>query len=315
MRRACFKLAFVAIFLAATTTVVFAEVQIVERNRVEFTGLLGKMSGMFGGKAAKDGLETTTVVAGNRKLTRTGDQGELVDLDREVVSRIDYKKKRVEEVSFDEIRKQMQEAGEALSGRDDSQGGKEYEIDYDLQRSGETREIAGYSCEELVMTVTVREKGKSLEEGGGTILTSRMWLTDEADVVSEVHDFDRRYAEKLFGEDLGAGQFAAAAQMNPAFGEAFSRFQEERVEMEGSAILTTMTVETVGVEGQEGGEAPSISGVLGGFGRALGRKKEKKEEESSAPGRKTFMTMTNEIVSVSSDAPPVEIPAGFKVRN
>ena len=49
-----------------------------------------------------------------------------------------------------------------------------------------------------MMTVTVREKGKTLEESGGMVLTSDMWLAPKIAAMKEVAEFDaptrRRYA-------------------------------------------------------------------------------------------------------------------------
>ena len=40
------------------------------------------------------------------------------------------------------------------------------------------------------MTVTVREKGKTLEEGGGMVMTTDMWLGPEIPQMKEFAEFD-----------------------------------------------------------------------------------------------------------------------------
>ena len=46
------------------------------------------------------------------------------------------------------------------------------------------------------MTVTVREKGKKLEESGGMVLTSNTWLAPKIAATNEVAAFDIRYAKQ-----------------------------------------------------------------------------------------------------------------------
>ena len=38
-----------------------------------------------------------------------------------------------------------------------------------MKETGQKKQIAGYDTHESVMTITVREKGKTLEEGGGLV--------------------------------------------------------------------------------------------------------------------------------------------------
>jgi len=45
---------------------------------------------------------------------------------------------------------------------------KEVEVDFDVKETGQKKQIAGYDTHESVMTITVREKGKTIEESGET---------------------------------------------------------------------------------------------------------------------------------------------------
>ena len=45
-----------------------ADVKTRDKSQVKFEGMLGRMVGMFGGKAAKDGVVTTEAVKGDRKV-------------------------------------------------------------------------------------------------------------------------------------------------------------------------------------------------------------------------------------------------------
>ena len=43
--------------------------------------------------------------------------------------------------------------------------------------SGQRRTINGYDCHEVVMTITVRQEGKALKQGGGYLMTSHLLKT------------------------------------------------------------------------------------------------------------------------------------------
>lgn len=301
-------------------------VEVKNKSQVKLGGAMGKVFGMFGGKAARDGIVTTSVVVGNRKLTRTEDTGQIIDLDEEKVYEVNWKKKSYRVMTFEEMRQQMEEAARKLEEQagqanpeaaDDQE--RQYEVDFELKESGQTRNINGYDCGEVVMTITIREKGKTLEDGG-SVMTTHLWLSDDLEGLGEIEEFDRRFAEKMATTLLDSDQqMAMMGAMYPAIKEAFARFEVEKVNVQGSPVLSVITMESVAPKGQavesSREESPGLGGMLGGLGRRLGRKKADEEPAAqSAPGRSLLMTINQEVVSVNPGAGPeaVALPAGFK---
>jgi hypothetical protein len=152
-----------------------------------------------------------------------------------------------------------------------------------------------------------------------------------------VADFYMRYAEKIGLVSLAGAseaQLGMIQKMYPHMKDAMEKFQSENVNMDGTAMLTEMKIESVLSAAQrqqqdqqqqagaaaEEKEAPptSIGGVLGGLGRKWGRKKaeesQKKEQQEAAPGRAQLMTMTSEMLLISQDVSEADttIPATFK---
>jgi hypothetical protein len=307
-----------------------AGVQIEERNQVQFSGMLGRMFGMLGGRAAREGVTSTSVVVGNRKVTRVGDAGEIVDLDEEKVYQVDWRRRQYSVTTFEELRREMAEAAEEMtraSRREEveapQEGESEYEFDFELRETGQTRDINGFDCREVSMIVTARQKGQTIEEGGGMILNTSVWLTETVAGTEQVAEFDRRYAEKLMGTaaaGVSADQMAAIAALYPALTEAMTKLEAEKVDMEGTTVLSTLTVETVpskaeAAEVQREESAPaSVGGALGGLARRMGRRTQ--EEPQSESGPAAIMTVTSELLSVSVGVGPeaVEIPAEFRER-
>jgi hypothetical protein len=312
-----------------------ADVKTEEKSLVKFEGFLGKMMGMFGGKAAKEGIVNTVAVRGNRKAVMNDTNGEIIDLSEEKVYSLDLSKKTYTVQTFADIRRKMLDAqekaakaakGEKPEARPQNQE-MQMEMDFSMKESGQTKVINGFNCREVIMTIAMRQKGKTLEDGGGTVMTSNIWLAPEIPALKEIAEFDRRYWQKLdlpntFGVD--AEQMAAALAMYPGLKEMMTKSQSQQVDMKGTAILTVTTMEAVQSAQQAaaaekkqddqggGGGITSVRGLGGLIGKRLAPKK----DESAAKTRNTIMTMNHELlkaVNAASDS-DTAIPAGFKEK-
>jgi hypothetical protein len=313
--------------------VVHADVRADEKSVVKFEGMLGRMAGLFGGRAARDGLTTTVIVKGDRKRTITGNNSQIIDLAEEKIYDIDTRDKSYTVTTFAQLRQQMEEARKKMTAEQQKQGpappansGAEVDIDFNLTETGQRRTINGFAAREVLMTVAVREKGKTLEQSGGMVLTSNIWLAPAVSGMSEVADFDRRYAEKLASSMmLDAQQMAAAAAIYPQMQQAMARMQAENVKMDGTPVMTVVKVETVAsaeqaaAAAQQKKEEPAPRG-LGGLGARLGQRALGRGNDDNAaaatPGRATVMTMQHELLKVmpaATDA-DVTVPAGFKLK-
>jgi hypothetical protein len=321
----CLKAAALALpLLMLSAGPLHAEVKTRDKSLVKFEGLLGKMMGMFGGKAAKDGLVTTSAVKGDRKAEFNESTGRIVDLAEEKVYEIDMKKKTYKVVTFDELRRQLREAQERASREAEKEtgGGKEeqqqpqepqYEVDFDLKETGQTRQFAGHNARQIVMTVTVRKKGVTLEEGGGLVLTTDSWLGPEMPEMKELAEFELRYAKAIAPEAAGmsAEQMAAMVAMFPLLKQGMERMQQENVNLKGTPLASTMTAEAVKSKEQIAQESQD-SGGGGGLGGMLARRVMKKETKPRA----TFVTINHETLELATSvaAADLEIPAGFKEK-
>jgi hypothetical protein len=326
----------IALTAALITIPAHAEVKKEERNQVSFSGALGRVVNFFGGKSAREGVLSTVAVSGDRKMTTAGDNtAQIVDLTEERVYDLDLRRRTYRVTTFEEIRQRMREAEEKAreaAARETKEEtpqnqGKEMEIDFDVKNTGQTRAINGFDTRQVIATITVREKGRPVEQSGGIVMTVDTWLTKEVSL-KEIGDFERRYYEKLAGPvtAVDAQQMATAMAMFPGLKEAFVRLGRE--DLGGTAILTTTTIDAVkspeqmkqqasASADQGGGNPLSVGGAIGGFMR---RRQQQKQEEAPAnanPARSTFMTMNNEVLKISSGvtAGDVALPAGFKQRN
>ncbi len=329
MKRAAVAVVLVAGMAWTSAPSVLADVKTQEKGLVKFEGVLGRMMNMFGGKAAKEGVVSNVAVKGDRKASLTDNGGQIIDLGEEKVYDLDARKKTYKVTTFEEIRRQIREAQEKAAkeaksqeGKEEqpAQKGKEMEIDFDVKETGQKKEIAGYNTREVIATITVREKGKTLEESGGMVLISDMWLAPKIAAMKEIQDFDIRYAKAIDvtgAAGASAEQLAAALAMYPGLQKALARMQQEGTKMDGTPLESVLTVQGVkSPEQMQAKEEESSSGG-GGLGGMLARKMMKKKSEEPAGAKSTIMTITHQVMSVSTSVAPgdLQVPPDFKQKS
>jgi hypothetical protein len=331
-----FRAAVVIVLLVlAASPAIRADVRSEEKSRIEFTGMLGRMVNLFGGKGAKEGIVSTVAVKGNRKATFNDSTGQIIDLGEEKVYELDMKKKTYKVATFAELRRRMEEAKAKAEQNAQKEQPREkaaepapkennVEIDFDVKDTGQKKVVNGFDAHQVVMTITVREKGKTLEENGGLVLTADEWLVPRIPAMKEVVDFDIRYAQKLYGPMISgasAQDMAAAAALYPMMAPAIAKMRAEGVKMDGTPVMTVLTFDAVQSAEQAAAEQkeskPSASGGLGGIAGGLMRRatqKKSAESDQNQKGRARVMSSTTEILKVVTDvsAADVAVPAGFK---
>ena len=317
-----------------------ADVKTEERIKFELGGMLGKMVNIFGGKDAREGTVTTVALKGPRLSTMTNDGGQIIDLSEEKIYQVDSKKKNYRVMTFAQIRQQMEEAkAKAEKAMQEEQAKQKdtpaaapaqkpedvMEIDFDVKKTGQSRTIIGFNTTEAVVTVTVREKGKTLDQNGGLQITTDMWLAPSIPAMKEIADFQLQYAQKLFGPMIAGASpqdMAAATALYPMLKPAMERMSAELSKIQGTSVLTTVRVEAVKSAAQfaeeqkerQDANKPSLSGGVGGLLGGIAKRAAQKKVEGEPQPRATVMTTTTELLKVATDvaAGDVAIPAGFK---
>jgi hypothetical protein len=329
--------AFAFILLVAAASVpLSADVRTDQRVKFQLGGMLGKMVNMFGGKGARDGVTSVVAVKGDRKASMSDTTGQIIDLAEEKIYDLDIKKKTYKVTTFAELRRQMEEAkrdaeksaresapSEPSQPAEKDPNAKEYEVDFDIRNTSETRTINGFNTTKSVVTVTVREKGKTLDQSGGLVMATDMWMTPNAPSTKELIDFDLRYAQKLYGPMVvgaSAQDMAMAMAMYPQMKPALDKMRAEGGKLSGTAILTETRMESVppGTAGQTAAAPPpaeepkkrGLGGMLGGL-KKMAENAEK--GNSGKPERAVIMTTSIEMLKLTTDvdAASVALPAGF----
>jgi hypothetical protein len=337
MRRLSVSTLLVVALFALTSSTLFADVRSDQRIKFQLGGALGKMINMFS-KGAREGVTTTVAVKGSRKAMMNGDSlGQIIDLTEEKIYDLDLKKKTYKVTTFAELRRQMEEAkkqaeqsreqrDETAKPAEKDPNQKEFEVDYDLKNTSEARSINGFDTRKTVITITVREKGKTLNDAGGMVMTTDLWIAAGAPSTKDLADFDRKYAEKLYGPAVSgasAQDMAMAMTMYPQMKPALDRMQAEASKLPpGTAILSEMRMEAVppGTANQSAEALPApeepkkkgFGGMLGGL-KKMAEQAEKNQNSQQKPQRSIFLTTSVEMLKLTTDvdAASVAMPAGF----
>jgi hypothetical protein len=324
------RIAIVALpLLTLAAAPAYAEVKTRDKTTVKFEGMLGRMYSLFGGKSAKEGVEGMTAVKGNRKATINDTTGHIIDLSEEKVYDLDMKKKTYTVTTFEERRQKMREAQErAKTEAAKEQPGKkeeaqkptkEYEVDFDVKDTGQKKSIAGYDTHETVVTITVREKGKTLDEAGGIVMTNDIWLGPRVPALKEIADFDVKYWKQLQGPEvaaMSAEQMASMIAMYPQVSKAMERMQKDGDKLTGTPLDTTTTFESVLSKDQLTEAQANSSSQKGSGGGISGMLAKKIIKQEPPKARSTIVTMHHEVLEVtpSAAAADVAVPADFKEK-
>jgi hypothetical protein len=307
----------------------FADMKTRDRTSVQLGGALGGFLNKFGGKTTHEGVESMTAVKGNRKASINEATGKIIDLSEEKVYDLDMKKKTYTVTTFDELRRRMREQAEKAKEQSQKEEPgqtqqqqqkptKEYEVDFDVKDTGQKKQIAGYDTHETIVTITVREKGKKLEESGGLVMTNDMWLGPKIPQLKENAEFEMRYWKQLEGPqmvgDISPEQMAAVIAMFPLLTKASERLAKDSDKLSGTPLDVTTTVDSVKSPDQmtQAQQQQSQSGG-GGIGGMLAKKIMKQEPPKA---RSTVMTTHHEVLEVATSvaASDLAIPADFKEK-
>jgi hypothetical protein len=325
-----------------------ADVKVQDKHQLKIGGALGKLINMFAGKSMREPTLGTTAIKGDRKLVIYGDYGQIVDLQEEKIYTLDMKNKTYKVRTFEEARKAAREAREKMqqqqakqkpdtekAEKKPDQQAPEYEIDVASKPTGQTKSINGFDTKQVITTVTVRQKGKTLEEGGGLLVTTDSWVAPRIDALKERAEFEKRYIAKMADDgpassDVPPETMAAALSMYPMLADAMKRAHVEGEKVDGTPIMTTMNIDGVADPNAQqqdtttSNDQPTTPSGLGGFlaKKMMKKNKDKEGEQGSGDaealpkGHSRIMTIYQEVQSVTTDvaAADVALPEGLKEK-
>jgi len=310
-----------------------------------------KFAGAFN-KEAKQAMAPMTssiLVKGNRKAHIDPNFTEIIDLDKETVTRIDHHKKEYTVMTFQQMKQQMEEAEKKAQERQARETHKQPEntaempkMDFkvNVRNTGATKNVSGLDAKESILSMAVEGTDQKSGQKGALAMTNDMWMAPEIPGYSEVRDFDKRYAVKM-GMVFGDVLRPSLGAFQPGSSQGMAEMVKEMSKLKGTPVLQVMRMgsTTNGQPLPAASEAPlpqsngpsagdaakqglasSIAGALGPFGRHKKQNSDDQQTSQTAtqgnqPAQSVLVESTTELSAFSSaplDNSQFEVPAGYK---
>ncbi|MBI4874772.1 MAG: hypothetical protein HY822_09085 [Acidobacteria bacterium] len=305
-----------------------------------------RVAGAFS-KQAREPIQQTVLVKGDRMATLTPDSAHVIDLSKETMTDINFKNKTYSVITFE----QMKQALAALQEKMKSQkGAGQPDVDFkaSVKETGQTKLVSGLNAKEVILTLEMQMKDRQSGQQGAMEVVSDMWLAPQIPGYDEVRNFYRRMAEKMAwapGSALGG-----LGQSQPGMMKGMAELAKEASKLDGVPVLqitrmgsSAQAMADFSAKPQEnapqgpsakeaagnaagdaaGGAIAGRLGRLGGLGGLGGLRRGKKQEapppepppQDAPPGAGMLMESTTELSGFSSapvDTSRMEVPAGFK---
>ena len=291
-----------------------------------------RMAGAFS-KQARDPMVSTVSVSGHRMARINAHTGQIIDVDKETVTELNFDRKTFTVMTFAQMKHAMDDMAKRMQ-QSKNENAPDVKFKASAKDTGQTKTIDGLTAREMLLTVTMEGTDKQSGNTGNMDISSDMWIAPVAGY-DEVRNFYKLYAAKmgmLPGQNLGL--FAARPEMIKAMGD----FYKEMSKLDGAPVQMVMRVggtatgtppsQDSTASSQQPPPPPSAKDSaagaalgrlgLGGFGR---RKKpddqQQQQQQTSEPQTASglLMEVTTESSGFSANAvdpSKFEIPAGFK---
>ena len=342
--------------LVSTSAVAYADFTYEESTQITGGSVMSmmKFAGAFSKQArqAGDPILTSVMVKGNRMVRNSKDHSEVIDLDAGTITEIDHQKKQYTTMTFEQMRQQMEAAvakAKAEQAKQQKQAPEpsskdtqnvDVKFNIKVRNTGASRDVAGLSAKESIMTMTVDATDQKSGQTGSLAITTDMYLAPEIPGYDEVRDFEKRFAVKLGTVVSPAINPQMMAMMQqPAAGKGMADMVEEMSKLKGIPVLQIMRMGSTidGTPLPAASEAPLPAGPpppsagdiakqsasaaimsslpFGGFGRKKKQEDPPPAPNSAPPTSAVLIEMNTQMTNFSKGAvDPTQFnpPIGYK---
>jgi hypothetical protein len=211
-----------------------------------------KFAGAFS-KDAKQALQPTTstvLVKGNRMARINPERTEIVDLDKETITRIDHRTRQYSVLTFQQMKQQMEEARrraqEEQAKRQPApppQGTNppppQMNFKVNVRNTDATKVVAGLDTKESILTMALEATDRQSGQTGALAITNDMWMAPEIPGYGEVRDFNRKLALKM-GPIFADAFRPALASMPSGSAQGMAEMVKETSKLSGVPVMQVM---------------------------------------------------------------------------
>lgn len=280
------------------------------QSQSEFKG-----QGIVGGLAAKT-------------LLRSGDFGEIIDLQAKLIYQLDNKKKEYTVSPLEKLK--AQEIGE-VEKEESGKKPEESEIkilrsEFKVEPTGEEKMINQFNCQKFSITWLAEWENTRTGVKGQDLLTTEVWTTPYVGVIDQAQQEEMKFSSgymKALGfelkskekEMLGETWMNLLSQLKPD--EERPRLEEKNMAKELQKIKGyPVVISGQFFSTQEGGEAEekptSPRGLVGGLAKSVLKKKSKEGEKKEPVMTYYFELLSLSVASLTET--DFQIPTGYKKK-
>jgi hypothetical protein len=233
----------------AAAALAFGDFQYQQTTTITGGSLLSmmRMMGRFSGQARQslDPITQTTYLKGNRMAHVGKESTEIIDLDKETFTRIDHSKREYSVMTFEQMKKAMEDAAKQMEQRMNQRTPEEERADVSFNakvRDGaQSKQISGLDTKLMILTLEMEAKDKQSGQKGAMAFTSDMWMAPDILGYDEVREFQRKLAVKM-GIMAGPGMSSMAGMMQRSMMKGMGDLVKEGSKLKGTPVLTVTRV-------------------------------------------------------------------------
>src|SRR5579872_2154980 len=132
-----------------------------------------KVAGVFS-KQAREPMETTVSVKGDRMVTRSPFHIQIVDLANETFTNVDVQKKTYSVMTFAEFRQAMDQMQQAMKQKQPNDA--QVNLKISAEPTGASRNIGGYDAKESIIKIEMEATDPETGKSGGMVVTTNAWI-------------------------------------------------------------------------------------------------------------------------------------------
>ncbi len=274
-------------------------------SKTKFSGS-GRIINAFAGKAAKEGIVVKTSIDGDRQVTKSGKEVEVVDLAEEKIWNYKVNRKgkagRCKMTTFAERREAMQGLQDLDFGTGENADAmptdgselQDYKVTVNVVDTGAEESYAGLTGNVVTLEILVHRPEMTLEEGGGGKIMTTLVVGDQPEGWDESVSWSQRYFDAMGLPEMqfeGLGKLLASSRV---LGQAMSEYSDSLDSLDGAILKTDMRMfaaadpRATESGDEDGGDVPTS---LGGLGAKIGGNLlKRKRDEASAGLQEVFQT-------------------------
>src|SRR6266404_3152739 len=236
----------ILIALACLPTCLLADFSYEQSTKITGGMMAGvmKFAGAFS-KQAREPLQSTVAIKGNRMFNGNKDHAQVIDLDSETITEINFPKKTYSVMTFAEMKQAMEQAMQRAKDapkqqqpQQDQKSDVKTDFKLDIKNTGQSKEINGLQAKETILTMQIEGTDQKTGNKGAMVVISDMWLAPKVPGYEEVRNFHRKMAEKMAWTPDSSGMNAFMSR--PDMARAMENMRKEGAKMDGIPILTVM---------------------------------------------------------------------------